>query len=114
MLWHPETLIIGVRMPREELVPRLDARVERMWADGLLDEVARLREAGFERGLTARRAIGYAQALAQLNGELTEAEAIARTQALTRRYARRQVSWFRRYPDVEWRAPQSAESYPIW
>ena len=47
-------------------------------------------------------AIGYAQALAQLNGAATRAEAIAETQALTRRYARRQVSWFRRYRDVAW------------
>ena len=52
--------------------------------------------------MTARRAIGYAQALAQLHGELTEAEAIAETQALTRRYARRQVSWFKRYAAITW------------
>ena len=52
--------------------------------------------------MTARRAIGYAQALAQLRGEVTREEAIAETQALTRRYARRQVSWFKRYPDVLW------------
>jgi tRNA dimethylallyltransferase len=73
-----------------------------MWAAGLLDEVEALRAEGLERGTTARRAIGYAQALAQLTGELDEAEAIAQTQALTRRYARRQVSWFRRYADVLW------------
>lgn len=94
--------IIGLTSPREELVARLDARVERMWADGLLDEVEELRTRGLEHGVTARRAIGYAQALAQLNGTVTQPEAIAQTQALTRRYARRQVSWFRRYPDVEW------------
>jgi tRNA dimethylallyltransferase len=102
VLWHPSTRIIGVQAPRDELVIRLDARVERMWADGLVDEVARLREQGLEHGVTARRAIGYAQALAQLKGEATEAEAIAETQALTRRYARRQVSWFRRYAGVLW------------
>lgn len=61
-----------------------------------------LRARGLERGTTAPRAIGYAQALAQLEGALTEPEAIAQTQALTRRYARRQVSWFKRYPDLEW------------
>jgi tRNA dimethylallyltransferase len=99
--WLPST-IIGVTSPREDLVRRLDARVERMWADGLLDEVAQLQAKGLERGVTARRAIGYAQALAQLGGTATRAEAIAETQALTRRYARRQVSWFTRYPDVAW------------
>ncbi len=100
--WHPHTRVVGLRAPRETLVARLDARVERMWAEGLLDEVAALRERGLERGATAGRAIGYAQALAQLAGTRTEAEAIAETQALTRRYARRQVSWFRRYADVSW------------
>ena len=101
-LWHPETRILGMHTERETLVERLDRRVERMWADGMLDEVAALRRAGLERGVTASRAIGYAQALAQLRGDITEQQAIAETQALTRRYARRQVSWFKRYPGIEW------------
>ncbi len=101
-LWHAATRIVGLQAPRDVLVERLDRRVERMWADGMLAEVAGLREAGIERGTTAARAIGYAQALRQLSGELTEAKAIAETQALTRRYARRQVSWFKRYPELEW------------
>ncbi len=105
VLWHDPTTLIGVAVPRDELVARLDARVEGMWRDGLLDEVGSLRNAGLERGVTARRAIGYAQALAQLEGRQTEAEAIAETQALTRRYARRQVSWFKRYADVTWVEP---------
>ncbi|WES65809.1 tRNA (adenosine(37)-N6)-dimethylallyltransferase MiaA [Microbacter sp. GSS18] len=105
VLWREATRIIGVAVPRDELVARLDERVERMWRDGLLDEVARLRTQGLEDGVTARRAIGYAQALAELNGEQSEAEAIAETQALTRRYARRQVSWFKRYPEIMWTGP---------
>ncbi|MEZ3159795.1 tRNA (adenosine(37)-N6)-dimethylallyltransferase MiaA [Microbacterium sp. BWT-B31] len=104
-LWHPSTRLVGVQVPRDELVARLDARVEGMWRDGLVDEVARLRAAGLERGVTARRAIGYAQALAQLGGQKSEAEAISETQALTRRYARRQVSWFRRYASLRWVEP---------
>lgn len=105
LTWHPRTRILGRRMPREELIARLDTRVERMWAGGLLGEVEALRAAGIERGVTARRAIGYAQALAQLAGDLSQAEAIAQTQALTRRYARRQMSWFRRYAGVHWLEP---------
>lgn len=105
VLWHPNTTLVGVEVPRVELVPRLDARVEQMWRDGLLAEVTALRPLGLEEGVTSRRAIGYAQALAQLDGELTEEEAIAQTQALTRRYARRQVSWFRRYHGIRWVAP---------
>ncbi|MHC2999191.1 tRNA (adenosine(37)-N6)-dimethylallyltransferase MiaA [Microbacterium sp. HJ5] len=105
VLWCDDTRIIGVTVDRAELVARLDARVETMWQDGIVDEVHGLREQGIELGVTASRAIGYAQALAQLHGTLTEAEAIAETQALTRRYARRQVSWFKRYADVTWVSP---------
>lgn len=101
-LWAPETRIIGVACDRAALVERLDRRVERMWAGGMLDEVRGLIRQGIEQGRTASRAIGYAQALAQLRGETSEADAIAETQALTRRYARRQVSWFKRYPGIEW------------
>lgn len=102
VLWHAPTRIIGTDVPRAELVTRLDRRVEQMWADGLLDEVATLRTNGLEQGVTAHRAIGYAQALAQLEGGMTQDAAIAETQALTRRYARRQVSWFRRYEHIDW------------
>ena len=105
VLWREPTTVIGVAVPRDELVGRLDARVREMWAHGLLGEVDALRAHGLERGATARRAIGYAQALAQLEGKLTQDEAIAETQALTRRYARRQVSWFKRYDDVHWVTP---------
>jgi len=102
VLWHPRTTVLALGVERAALVERLDRRVERMWEQGMLAEVEGLRGAGLEHGTTARRAIGYAQALAQLNGALTQDEAIAETQALTRRYARRQVSWFRRYAEAEW------------
>ncbi|MDQ0613098.1 tRNA dimethylallyltransferase [Microbacterium sp. W4I4] len=107
VLWHPRTRILGLHVDRPELVQRLDHRAEQMWRTGLLDEVAQLREDGIERGVTASRAIGYAQALAQLRGEKHEQDAIAETQALTRRYARRQVSWFKRYPGIEWLDPMA-------
>ncbi len=99
--WQPHR-IIATGIPRDELVVRLDARVDRMWEQGMAAEVEDLRGHGLEDGTTAPRAIGYAQALAQLRGEMTEAEAIAEAQALTRRYARRQVSWFRRYKHAQW------------
>ena len=101
-LWAPDTRIVGVHAERGALVERLDRRVEAMWADGIVAEVRELIPRGIGDGPTASRAIGYAQALAQLNGELSQDEAISETQRLTRRYARRQVSWFRRYPDVTW------------
>jgi tRNA dimethylallyltransferase len=82
------------------LVARLEARVAGMWRDGLVAEVEGLRPAGF--GVTASRAIGYAQAAAQLAGDLTEAGAIEQAGLLTRKYARRQVSWFGRFTDTVW------------
>jgi tRNA dimethylallyltransferase len=97
--WRP-TVMLGLRAPRTELVRALDERVEEMWRSGLLDEVRALAPRGM--GVTASRAIGYAQALAQLAGELDEREAIEGTAALTRRYARRQVNWFSRYPQIGW------------
>lgn len=99
--WRP-TCTLGLTAERAELTPRLDERVLRMWESGLLTEVQQLTPAGLERGVTASRAIGYAQALGQLHGTLTEAEAIEQTQQLTRRYARRQVSWFKRGVDTRW------------
>jgi len=104
-LWQSDTRLIGVHVDRAALVDRLDARVDTMWDAGLVDEVRALREHGLARGATAPRAIGYAQALGQLDGRLTRAEAIEETQALTRRYARRQVSWFKRYPGLIWHEP---------
>ncbi len=88
-----ESMTISLQAPRDELVGRLDERVRGMWSGGILDEVRGLGELG----VTASRAIGYAQAIAQLAGELDETTAIEQTQSLTRRYARRQVGWFRRY-----------------
>jgi tRNA dimethylallyltransferase len=101
------TTILGVQIPREELVPRLNARVRQMWDAGLLDEV---RDLGPDRmGITAARAIGYAQAISQLAGNTSGADAIEQTAALTRRYARRQVGWFRRYPVARWLAGDDPE-----
>lgn len=97
--WTP-TVTVGLRAPRGELVSRLNTRVAGMWAAGLVREVRGLLPSGF--GVTASRAIGYAQAIAQLGGETDEAEAIERAAALTRKYARRQVGWFTRYPQLHW------------
>ncbi|PPG32410.1 tRNA (adenosine(37)-N6)-dimethylallyltransferase MiaA [Pseudoclavibacter sp. RFBG4] len=94
--WRDVTFAV-VEEHREVLTPRLDARVERMWESGLLEETQALADAGLEQGGTAKRAIGYQQALAELRGEMSRVDAVAEAQLLTRKYARRQVSWFRRY-----------------
>jgi tRNA dimethylallyltransferase len=97
--WMPTTSL-GLSTPRELLVHRLDARVAGMWSDGLVQEARALETTGL--GVTASRAIGYAQAFGQIRGEFSEAEAIEQTRVLTRKYARRQVGWFRRYPQTTW------------
>lgn len=93
---------IGLLAERSVLVPRLHQRAERMWQQGLLAEVEALIPMGVRDGKTSSRAIGYAQALAQIDGELAQAEAIEQTALLTSRYARRQMSWFRRDSRVNW------------
>jgi len=93
---------IGLNSDREHLVQRLAERVELMWEKGLVEEVTGLLEFGLRSSKTSSQAIGYSQALAQLDGELTEQEAIDQTIQLTQRYARRQMSWFRRDPRINW------------
>ncbi len=92
----------GLELPREQLDQRIEARVQRMWADGLVAEVRGLAERGLRQGRTASRALGYRQVLALLDGELTEAEAIEQTISGTRRFARKQLGWFRRDPRIRW------------
>ena len=99
--WQP-VLEIGLNGDRARLVERLKSRADKMWRDGLLAEVESLIPVGIREGKTSRQAIGYAQALAQLDGELTEEQAIEATASLTARYARRQMSWFRRDKRIEW------------
>jgi tRNA dimethylallyltransferase len=93
---------IGLDVPRPELDARIDLRVERMWAAGLVDEVRRLSEVGLRQGRTAARALGYAQVLRFLDGDCTEEEALVETQRATRRFARRQDTWFRRDERIVW------------
>ncbi|RJL26522.1 tRNA (adenosine(37)-N6)-dimethylallyltransferase MiaA [Bailinhaonella thermotolerans] len=93
---------IGLAVPRPELDERIELRVDRMWAAGLVDEVRELEARGLREGRTAGRALGYAQVLRFLAGECTEREARDETVTATRRFARRQESWFRRDPRVVW------------
>ena len=95
---HVPTTWVGV--DREDLPERIEARVERMWEQGLVQEVAGLQ--GLREGVTASRALGYAQVLDLLDGRLTDAQARVQTAAATRRFARRQRTWFRRDPRISW------------
>ena len=93
---------LGVQVDRAELDRRIEARVDRMWAAGFETEVRQLAARGLRDGKTASRALGYQQMLRYLDGELTLDQARDETVRATRRFARRQESWFRRDPRVLW------------
>jgi tRNA dimethylallyltransferase len=96
-------VVIGLDRPTGELDERLTRRVATMWERGLVEEVRGLAEhAGLRDGVTARRALGYKQVLALLDGELSDEEARARTVQATKRFVRRQRSWFRPDPRINW------------
>jgi tRNA dimethylallyltransferase len=93
---------LGLQTDRAELDRRIEARVDRMWAAGFETEVRKLAARGLRDGKTAGRALGYQQMLRYLDGELTQDQAREETVRATRRFARRQESWFRRDPRVLW------------
>lgn len=96
------TRILGLRTNAEWLNPRIELRTRMMFEQGLIDETRALVKDGLVRNSTAGRAIGYAQVLAMFDGELTEEEALEQTITGTRRYVRRQRSWFNRDPRTQW------------
>jgi len=96
------TVHLALRWDRDVLNRRIDVRAETMFASGLLEETAGLLEDGLREGPTAPRAIGYAQAIAVLDGRMPRSEAVAATAAATRKLASRQLKWFRRDPRVHW------------
>jgi len=99
---HYPAVVLGLDRDPAELDERIALRVDRMWARGLVAEVGALAADGLREGPTASRALGYAQVLAQLDGTLTPDEARERTVVTTRRFVRRQRSWFRRDAATTW------------
>ena len=93
---------VGLTMPREKLYDAIDRRVDRMMAEGLLDEVKGLRAKGYGRQLPAMQAIGYAQLLAYLEGEIPLEKAVEDIKRATRQFAKRQLTWFRRDERIRW------------
>jgi tRNA dimethylallyltransferase len=99
---YPGLVMIGLDVPRAALDVRLAERVDRMWADGLVDEVRELCRHGLEQSPTAARALGYQQVLAHLRGEMTEQEVREATVTGTRKFARAQDRFFRKDPRIHW------------
>lgn len=97
---------IGLNRPREELYGRINARVDQMMADGLLDEARQLYP---KRTLNALNTVGYKEMFAFIDGTWTLPEAIERMKGNTRRYARKQLTWFKKDPEMRWFAPEEKE-----
>ena len=100
--------VLGLRVEPATLAERIAQRTARMFHDGLLEEARWLRDQGYDRNLPALSGVGYAEALAHLDGRLTLPEAIDRTTIRTRQYARRQRTWFRHQLPTNWSPPESA------
>ncbi len=100
-----DVLGLGLERPRPELYAGIDARCQRMMAEGLLDEVRGLLDGGYGPALRSMRSVGYRQAVQCLMGRLSQAEALSSMQQATRRLAKRQLTWFRAQPDLHWLHP---------
>lgn len=94
--------VAGLTMPRPMLYERLDSRLDTMLENGLLEEVKQLLEKGYVPGQNSMQALGYAQIMKYLRGELTWEEVVDEIKRDTRRYAKRQLTWFRRDPRINW------------
>lgn len=98
----PLPTVTGLTMPREILHQRIERRAKKMFNEGLLDEVRGLLKTYGDLSATARQAIGYAEALQVLAGEMTEADALERTIIRTRQLVKKQMTWFRHQLKVDW------------
>ena len=99
---YPDALQFGLTMDRELLDLRVDKRVEMMFEKGLVTEVEGLIQGGLLEGKTARAALGYAQVISMLAGDISLEQAISDTKLATRQYIRRQETWFRRDQRISW------------
>ena len=104
-----DALIFGLDIEREFLYDRINRRVEQMIAEGLLEEVQGLKDMGIDRNTTAMQAIGYKEFLEFLDGKSTFHEAVDKIKMESRRYAKRQLTWFRRNSGINWVEPKNDE-----
>ncbi|MDG0875392.1 tRNA (adenosine(37)-N6)-dimethylallyltransferase MiaA [Paenibacillus thiaminolyticus] len=94
--------LIGLTMDRQMLYKRIEDRIDIMIRDGLIEEVRRLLDAGYSRQLISMQGLGYKEIAAYLENEMSLEAAVERLKRDTRRFAKRQLSWFRRMQDIEW------------
>ena len=94
--------LIGLNMERKDLYKRIEERVEKMVMNGLLDEVRHLQKLGYNAGLTSMKTVGYKEAFAFLKNEINHETMVTLIKQNTRRYAKRQLTWFRNDKRIEW------------
>ncbi len=105
-------VFVGLAWERPGLYERINRRVDRMIEDGLIDEVTRLKEMGYSPGLNALQTTGYVEVFAFLEGKLTRAQMVDLIKRNTRRYAKRQMTWFRPDHRIQWIKVEDEEEFP--
>jgi tRNA dimethylallyltransferase len=97
--------LIGLDLPRKELYERINQRVDKMIANGLIEEVRRLLAKGYSKSFNSMQALGYKEVVDYLEGRWTKEGMITELKKRTRNFARRQLTWFRRFKDIHWFDP---------
>ncbi|GMR05037.1 MAG: tRNA (adenosine(37)-N6)-dimethylallyltransferase MiaA [Thermodesulfobacteriota bacterium] len=101
-----DTLTIGLKKERDRLYADIDKRVEMMIKNGLVEETKKLIEMGYSANIKPLGGLGYKEAVAYLAGEISIEEAVMLIKRNTRHYAKRQMTWFRKYPEIKWFNPE--------
>jgi len=108
---HFDTYMLGIQWPRAELYERVNYRVDRQIERGLLDEVKKLLKKGYDENLPSMSSLGVKEIIPYIKGQSTLDECLAILKQNTRKYAKRQMTWFRRYDNVEWITPDKLDTY---
>lgn len=95
-------VLLGLTMDREKLYDRINKRVDIMLENGLIEEVGRLVEMGYADSITSMQGIGYKEILSHLRNEISLEEAVETVKRESRRYAKRQITWFKRIKEIKW------------
>jgi tRNA dimethylallyltransferase len=96
------TIYFGILPERTELYQRINDRCVKMWNGGIIEETESVVKAGYSPELNSLNTVGYKETIAFLNGEISAGEALLKMQQNTRRYAKRQITWFRRDEKITW------------
>lgn len=102
LLLPENTLVFGLLRPREKLYERINQRVDLMMEKGLTEEVQFILDQGYSKDLQSLQTVGYREVISYLDGDFTKEEMIEKIKTNTRRYAKRQLTWFRRWEFIEW------------